>query len=71
MRFLFTHSEQALQPQSACGAADRPNVQADVRTYLLLLYSSAANLLSFAGYSEKSIYDAIRGYGSKPLTHYG
>ena len=36
-------------------------VKADVRHYLLLLYSSTANLLSFRGYTAKTIYDVISG----------
>jgi DNA polymerase, archaea type len=42
----------------------------DVKRYLLLLYSSAANLLGFAGYTTQSVHDAIRGYNNKKLTQY-
>lgn len=45
-----------------------PNTNSDTKKYLLLLYSSAANLLSPLGYSTKEIYDAIRGYQHTKLT---
>ncbi|MGD6805861.1 MAG: DNA polymerase domain-containing protein [Candidatus Bathyarchaeia archaeon] len=45
-------------------------VNADTRKYLTLLYESAANLLSFKGYTAKTIYDAINGQSTNPLTKY-
>jgi len=45
-------------------------VNAETKQYLLLLYASAANLLSFAGYTAKSIHDSIRGYSDENLTNY-
>ena len=45
-------------------------VNPDVKRYLLLLYASAANLLAFAGYTQQSVYDAVRGYNSKSITEY-
>jgi len=39
----------------------------DTRKYLMLLYSSAANLLSFAGYTTQAVYDAVRGQQQKSL----
>ncbi|NLF88359.1 hypothetical protein GX563_05990 [Candidatus Bathyarchaeota archaeon] len=39
----------------------------DTRKYLMLLYSSAANLLSFAGYTPQSVYDAVRGQQQRSL----
>jgi DNA polymerase, archaea type len=45
-------------------------VNADVKKYLLLLYASAANLLGFAGVTEKTVYDAVRGYGYRTLEPY-
>ena len=41
----------------------------DVRKYLLLLYSAAANILSPFGYSTKDVYDTIRGYQPTKLTY--
>jgi hypothetical protein len=40
------------------------------REYLMLLYSSAANMLSFEGYTTKSIYEAIQGQKQRNLTGY-
>jgi len=46
------------------------DVNPDVRKYLLLLYASAASLLSFSGYTAKTLYDTIRGYNRKRITDY-
>jgi DNA polymerase, archaea type len=46
------------------------NVNPDERKYLQLLYASAANLLSFSKYTEKTVYDSIRGYENRDLTGY-
>ncbi len=43
------------------------DTNADIRTYLLLLYASAASLLSFAGYTTQSVHDAVRGYSSERM----
>jgi hypothetical protein len=32
---------------------------------LLLLYTSAAGLLSFAGYTTEKVYESVHGYGHK------
>jgi DNA polymerase, archaea type len=45
-------------------------VRADTKKYLLLLYASAANLLSFVGYTERTVHDVVRGYDYKTLDHY-
>lgn len=39
----------------------------DNKKYLLLLYLSAANLLSFAGYTPQTVYDAVRGQSQRSL----
>jgi hypothetical protein len=44
--------------------------KADTTKYLNLLYVSAANLLSFAGVTERIVCDAARGYGYKTLEPY-
>lgn len=46
------------------------NIHPDIRKYLMLLYSSAANLLSFQNFSTNSVYEAIRGYENKTLADY-
>jgi hypothetical protein len=47
--------------QSESGAANREEVNPGTKKYLLLLYSSATNLLSFAGYTTKKVYDTVKG----------
>jgi DNA polymerase elongation subunit (family B) len=63
IRFLFTDAEnkqysRRVQAEQLIEA----NTNADIRKYLLLLYASAASLLSFAGYTTQSVYDSVRGY---------
>ena len=43
------------------------NVHVDLKQYLFLLYSSASNLLSFAGYTPSLVYDKVNGYNSTVL----
>jgi DNA polymerase elongation subunit (family B) len=45
-------------------------VKTDTKKYLQLLYASAASLLSFSKYTEKTIYDSIRGYENRNLSSY-
>ena len=45
-------------------------VHADTKKYLLLLYASAANLLSFEGYTAKTIRDAINGQYTTTLSKF-
>ncbi len=37
-------------------------VNPDLKKYLLLLYASAAGLLSFAGYTAEKLYESVHGY---------
>jgi DNA polymerase elongation subunit (family B) len=71
IRFLFTDAENKRYDHRvrAEQLIDR-GVNADKRKYLLLLYASAANLLSFASFTTKSIHDAIRGHNCKNITEY-
>ena len=45
-------------------------VHADTKKYLLLLYASAANLLSFEGYTAKTIRDAVNGESTVTLSKF-
>ncbi len=45
-------------------------VTADVKKYLLLLYSAASNILSPFGYSEKDICDYVRGFKKSEINYY-
>lgn len=71
IRFLFTNAEDG-RPERRVKAEQliEKDVNPDTRKYLLLLYASAASLLSFSGYTAKSVYDAIRGFKQKRLTDY-
>ena len=71
VRFLFTNANcKRYERRVRAEQLIENGVNADVRKYLLLLYASAAGLLSFAGYTSESIYDAVRGYKSKCLLEY-
>jgi DNA polymerase elongation subunit (family B) len=71
IRFLFTSAEDKRYERRVKAEQLIENgVNADTKKYLLLLYASAASLLSFAGYTAKSIYDAVRGYHVKRIMEY-
>jgi DNA polymerase elongation subunit (family B) len=71
VRFLFTHAEDKRHERRVRAAQlIEKGVNPDAKKYLLLLYSSAANILSFAGYTTKSIFDAINGEKQEKLTCY-
>jgi DNA polymerase elongation subunit (family B) len=71
IRFLFTSAENKRHERRVKAEQLIENdVNPDARKYLLLLYASAASLLSFSGYTAKTVYDTIRGYNRKKLTDY-
>lgn len=61
VRFLFTNSEHKRYERrvKALQLIER-DVNPDTKKYLLMLYASAANLLSFSGYTTQTIYDAVK-----------
>jgi DNA polymerase elongation subunit (family B) len=61
VRFLYTDANHKhfSHRVKAAQLIDR-GINPDTKKYLLLLYSSAANLLSFAGYTTETVYDAVR-----------
>jgi DNA polymerase I len=61
VRFLFTNSEHKRYEHrvKALQLIER-DVNPDTKKYLLMLYASAANLLSFSGYTTQTIYDAVK-----------
>jgi DNA polymerase elongation subunit (family B) len=69
--FLFKDSENR-HPHRRVIAEQliEKDVNAETRRYLLLLYASAANLLSFKGYTEKTIHDAINKHNTTSLPKY-
>lgn len=71
IRFLFIHTEDERHERRVKAAQlIEKGVNPDTKKYLLLLYASAANLLSFAGYTTKSIYEAIKGQKQKKLANF-
>ena len=62
VKFLFTSAEnKRYERRVAAEELIEENTNLDVKKYLLLLYSAAANMLSPFGYSVKTVYDEIRG----------
>ena len=69
--FLFTDTaNKRFERRVKAEQLIEQGVNPDVKRYLLLLYSSAANLLNFAGYNTASVYDGLRGYRGKTLLEY-
>jgi DNA polymerase elongation subunit (family B) len=69
VRFLFTsaenkHYERRVKPEELL----ERDTRADLRKYLLLLYSAAANMLSPFDYSLRDIADTTRKYRNEKLT---
>jgi DNA polymerase elongation subunit (family B) len=69
VKFLFTHSDNKRHERRVKAAQlIEKGVNPDTKKYLMLLYASAANLLSFEGYTTESIYDAVRGQKQRSLS---
>jgi DNA polymerase elongation subunit (family B) len=69
IRFLFTHAKHKRHSRRVKAAQlIEKGANPDARKYLLLLYASAANLLSFQGFNVQSVYNAIRGQNQLRLT---
>ncbi len=71
VRFLFTSAEnKRYERRVRAEELIEENTNSDVKKYLLLLYSAASNILSPFGYSEKEVYDSVRGYQCTKLTSF-
>jgi len=71
VRFLFTHAEDKRHERRVQAAQlIEEGVNPDAKKYLFMLYSSTANLLSFAGYTTTSICDAIENQKQQTLLSY-
>ena len=71
IRFLFTHAEDKRHDRRVKAAQlIEKGVNSDVKKYLRLLYAAAANLLSFAGYTTNTVYNATIKQESKSLVGY-
>jgi DNA polymerase-2 len=63
IRFLFTSADnKRYKIRVKAKELIRDGTNADVRKYLLLLYSAASNLLSPFGYTPKDVHDSIQGF---------
>lgn len=71
VRFLFTSAqnkryERRVRAEELVEKETNP----DVKKYLFLLYTAAANIVSPLGYTTKQVYDAVRGYHHTKLTSF-
>ncbi len=71
VKFVFTHSEDKRHERRVKAAQlIVEDTNPDNKKYLSLLYASAANLLSFAGYTTQSVYETISGQNQKSILGY-
>jgi DNA polymerase elongation subunit (family B) len=71
IKYLFTSAENKRHERRVkAEQLIEDGVNPDTRKYLLLLYASAASLLSFSGYTAKSVYDTVQGYYRKRITDF-
>jgi len=69
--FLFTDAENKRYNRRVLAKQlVEKDVNADKMKYLLLLYTSASNLLSFKGYTAETESDAVNGLSSNTLARY-
>jgi DNA polymerase I len=68
VKFLFTNAEHKRSERrvKALQLIEK-NMNPDAKKYLLMLYASGGNLLSFAGYTPQKIYDAVKSQHQKSL----
>jgi DNA polymerase-2 len=63
VKFLFTDARnKRYQRRVRAEQLIEKGVSPDLKKYLLLLYASAAGLLSFAGYTTEKVYELVHGY---------
>jgi DNA polymerase elongation subunit (family B) len=71
IRFLFTDAEnERYERRVRAEQLIEKGVNSDMKKYLQLLYDSAASLLSFAGYTSKTVHDAATRQSNKTITEY-
>jgi DNA polymerase elongation subunit (family B) len=71
LAFVFTDAENKRYHRRVLAEQlIEKGVHADTKKYLLLLYASAANLLSFKGYTAKTIRDAVNGQSVTTLSKF-
>jgi DNA polymerase elongation subunit (family B) len=68
VKFLFTSYEhKRYERRVKALQLIEKGVNPDARKYLLLLYASTANLLSFSGYNLQKVYETAKGQRQKTL----
>jgi DNA polymerase elongation subunit (family B) len=71
VRFIFTNAESRRHSRRVVAEElVGKNLNADTKKYLMLLYASAADLLNFAGYTPKTVCDAVNGYKIDNISNY-
>jgi DNA polymerase elongation subunit (family B) len=71
VKFVFTHSEDRRHKHRVKAAQlIEEETNPDIKRYLFLLYNSAANLLSFAGYTTQSVCETVSGQNQNNLLRY-
>jgi DNA polymerase I len=66
VKFLFTDAQnKKYRRRVRAEQLIERGVTPDLKKYLLLLYASAAGLLSFAGYTTEKVYESVHGYAHK------
>ncbi len=66
MRFLFTDAQnKKYKRRVKAEQLIEKGVNPDLKKYLLMLYASAASLLSFSGYTTEKVYESVCGYEHK------
>jgi DNA polymerase I len=66
VKFLFTGAKNKKYGRRVRAAQlIEKGVNPDLKKYLLLLYASAAGLLSIAGYTSEKVYESVHGYEHK------
>ncbi len=71
IQFLFTRAEDKRHSRRVKAAQLlEQGANPDIKKYLLLLYSAAASLLSFSGFTTESVYDAVRGNNQTSIKNY-
>ena len=69
--FLFTDSENKKHNRRVlAGQLVDEGVNPNIKKYLILLYTAAANLLSFDGYTAKSVSEQVNGLSANTLSSY-
>ena len=67
--FLFRDAEnKRIHRRVIASQLLEKGVNTDTKKYLMMLYTSAASLLSFKGYTAKTVYNEVNGYSYSDLS---